>query len=394
MKQSDILKLGDGRHCVTPGLGLYLEVQKNGTSRSWLYMTRINGKRKYYGLGSASVIRLQTAIAMANEYRAKITLGQDPVPPKEKYVPPEVHLFKDVAIEAIKKRAETRQWKNVKHQAQWFNTVKTYAFPFIGKKDIADVTRDDIIKILKPIWRAKTETAIRLRGRLEIILNYAILREWRDSNNPAVWKSNLEFEFPPPASLRRCKHHEAPTVEELKRVVRNFMHGSIAYKAILFGILTASRTIEFVPARWGEINWATKVWSVPPERRKDKKKEPHRVPLSNQAIELLQSIRGSRIMNPNGFIFLSSYGWHITQDTPRIFLQRTLLRSVTMHGCRSTFRDRAAENGKNDVVAEKCLMHATGSTVVQAYQRSDLLKLRRVLLQEWADELFGVTVKR
>lgn len=156
------------------------------------------------------------------------------------------------------------------------------------------------------------------------------------------------------------------------------MHGSIAYKAILFGILTASRTIEFVPARWGEINWATKVWSVPPERRKDKKKEPHRVPLSNQAIELLQSIRGSRIMNPNGFIFLSSYGWHITQDTPRIFLQRTLLRSVTMHGCRSTFRDWAAENGKNDVVAEKCLMHATGSTVVQAYQRSDLLKLRRV----------------
>ena len=172
------------------------------------------------------------------------------------------------------------------------------------------------------------------------------------------------------------------------------MHGCITHKAILFGILTASRTIEFVPARWGEINWAAKVWSVPPERRKDKKKEPHRVPLSNQAIELLQSIRGSRIMNPNGFIFLSSYGWHISLGTPRIFLQRALLRSVTMHGCRSTFRDWAAENGKNDVVAEKCLMHATGSTVVRAYQRSDLLKLRRVLMQEWADELFGVTVKR
>lgn len=381
-KQSDVLKFRDGEYSFSDGL--YLLVRQDGRSRSWILVAKVKGKKYRRSLGDATVMTTAQAKLEALKLKARLLDGdvQTDAEKKAETTVAKKHTFASIYREAIEAKADVSQWKNEKHGAQWYATIETYALPVLGKKDVAEITRDDVLGVLRPIWKTKTETASRVRSRIEIIIDYCIRHGYREKENPARWRGNLEFDLPAEGKIKTVKHHEAITFKEIKALIPRFMR-SKSGKAILFGILTASRVQEFSGAHWNEIDFHTKVWSVPPERRKDGKPFPHRVPLSTQAIELLKSLP-----KDEDCLFPGAHSAHISFETPRVMLRKMLGRAVTMHGCRSTFRDWCAEQKADPTVAEKCLMHATGNEVSQAYQRSDLLEQRRPLMQAWADALF------
>lgn len=378
----NLFKLPDGRHPVAPNLILVVR----GSSRSFVFRYTLAGKRREKSLGSANKITVSQAKELVEKFRVGLADGAAPITPKEsldKEIKGEL-TFEDYALETIKKIASVRMWRNAKHKEQWFTTVRVYAFPVLGKKKLSEIKKADILAVLEPLWSTKTETASRVRGRLENIFSYAVADGLMDFN-PALWRGNLDRDLPPASKVQPVKHQEAMPLEELQEKIGCLYPANTRTKqAILFTILTASRVGESVPARWEEIDWENRIWSVPPERRKDQKPYPHRVPLSDQAIELLKSIerKGDHIFG----ISEESLGSRYTLTK---LLKRLTGTTATMHGFRSTFRDWAAENGVPDIVAEKCLMHTTGNAVVQAYQRSDLLEQRREVMQQWADTVFS-----
>ena len=380
----NIFTLPEGRHSVAPNLNLRVRDGK----RTYVLRYCIGGKRKDKHLGSADDLSLTEAKRLADKLRSELAEGKLPQTARdklaEKLKEADVPTFEKYALEAIEKIASVRVWRNAKHKAQWFATVRAYAFPVLGKKKLSEIKKDDVLEVLRPIWSTKTETASRVRGRLENIFSYAVTDGLMEFN-PAIWRGNLDRDLPPPSKIQVVEHHEAMPLEVLQEKISCFYPADTRTRqVILFTILTASRVGESVPARWDEIDWENRIWSVPPERRKDQKPYPHRVPLSDQAIELLNSVekKGEEIFCFNVDNLGSRYSLaHL--------LQQMTDTTATMHGFRSTFRDWAAENGVPDTIAEKCLMHVTGNAVVQAYQRSDLLEQRREVMQAWADAVFA-----
>lgn len=380
----NIFTLPEGRHSVAPNLNLRVRDGK----RTYVLRYCIGGKRKDKHLGSADDLSLTEAKRLADKLRSELAEGKLPQTARdklaEKLKEADAPTFEKYALEAIEKIASVRVWKNAKHKAQWFATVRTYAFPVLGKKKLSEIKKTDVLEVLRPIWSTKTETASRVRGRLENIFSYAVTDGLMEFN-PAIWRGNLDRDLPPPSKIQIVEHHEAMPLDVLQEKITCFYPASDRTRqVILFTILTASRVGESVPARWDEIDWENRIWSVPPERRKDQKPYPHRVPLSDQAIELLNSVekKGEEIFCFNADNLGSRYSLaHL--------LQQMTNTTATMHGFRSTFRDWAAENGVPDTIAEKCLMHVTGNAVVQAYQRSDLLEQRREVMQAWADAVFA-----
>lgn len=380
----NIFTLPEGRHSVAPNLNLRVRDGK----RTYVLRYCIGGKRKDKHLGSADDLSLTEAKRLADKLRSELAEGKLPQTARdklaEKLKEADAPTFEKYALEAIEKIASVRVWKNAKHKAQWFATVRAYAFPVLGKKKLSEIKKADVLEVLRPIWSSKTETASRVRGRLENIFSYAVTDGLMDFN-PALWRGNLDRDLPPASKIQQVQHQESMPLEELQEKIGCLYPANTRTKqAILFTILTASRVGESVPARWDEIDWENRIWSVPPERRKDQKPYPHRVPLSDQAIELLKSIekKGDHIFGVSEESLGSRY-------TLTKLLKRLTGTTATMHGFRSTFRDWAAENGVPDIVAEKCLMHTTGNAVVQAYQRSDLLEQRREVMQQWADAVFS-----
>lgn len=380
----NIFTLPEGRHSVAPNLNLRVRDGK----RTYVLRYCIGGKRKDKHLGSADDLSLTEAKRLADKLRSELAEGKLPQTARdklaEKLKEADAPTFEKYALEAIEKIASVRVWKNAKHKAQWFATVRAYAFPVLGKKKLSEIKKADVLEVLRPIWSSKTETASRVRGRLENIFSYAVTDGLMEFN-PAIWRGNLDRDLPPPSKIQIVEHHEAMPLEVLQEKISCFYPADTRTRqVILFTILTASRVGESVPARWDEIDWENRIWSVPPERRKDQKPYPHRVPLSDQAIELLNSVekKGEEIFCFNADNLGSRYSLaHL--------LQQMTNTTATMHGFRSTFRDWAAENGVPDTIAEKCLMHVTGNAVVQAYQRSDLLEQRREVMQAWADAVFS-----
>lgn len=380
----NIFTLPEGRHSVAPNLNLRVRDGK----RTYVLRYCIGGKRKDKHLGSADDLSLTEAKRLADKLRSELAEGKLPQTARdklaEKLKEADAPTFEKYALEAIEKIASVRVWKNAKHKAQWFATVRAYAFPVLGKKKLSEIKKADVLEVLRPIWSSKTETASRVRGRLENIFSYAVTDGLMEFN-PAIWRGNLDRDLPPPSKIQIVEHHEAMPLDVLQEKITCFYPASDRTRqVILFTILTASRVGESVPARWDEIDWENRIWSVPPERRKDQKPYPHRVPLSDQAIELLNSVekKGEEIFCFNADNLGSRYSLaHL--------LQQMTNTTATMHGFRSTFRDWAAENGVPDTIAEKCLMHVTGNAVVQAYQRSDLLEQRREVMQAWADAVFA-----
>lgn len=383
--QRDINQLPEGVYKIDTGL--YLRVR--GKYRNFYLKAQVDGARREIGLGSSTEMSLSVAKAKALKIKAQIANGEFKLEKPAKKVEQKEMSFSEVSEKAIEAIKNARRWKNAKHAHQWVQTVNDFAVPVLGKMPISQITRDDILDVITPIWETKTETASRLLGRLERIFDYATFKGLYTMPNPARWKGNLDMILPPPRKVKQAVHHAAMTTEEAQGVAARYLDSDfMSHKAILFGLLTATRVSEFINARWDEFDFANQVWLVPPERRKDGKNYPHRVPLCKQAIQMLETIE-----QKGDLVFVNENGVRLNAETPRLILMKLLKRKVTMHGCRSTFRDWCAESGKDPILAEKSLMHATGNEVEQAYQRSDLLEQRRVLMQEWADFLFSPSVQ-
>lgn len=370
---------------------LYLR-KRDGHAPTWIFRYTISGKQKDVVIGTSDAVSIAQAKETAVRFRTMIADGVDPLAAKqerrEKMRNAGANVdhpftFADLVAEALPVIIRSKAWRNQKHAAQWKSTLEQYAMPSLGSLFVDEVTRDDILSVLEPIWKTKPETASRLRGRLEAVFAYAIAIGKRAGGNPATWRGNLEMFLPPITKMKKEKHHDALTLDQARLLFDGWRPPtSITACAILFGALTASRVGEFVPAKWDEIDLRRKVWLCPPERRKDGKSYPHRVPLCRQLVAMLKMLPRN-----SPYVFAGHGGSHISKETPRVVIQKKIGHG-TMHGFRSTFRDWCAENGKDPIVAEKSLMHATGNAVVQAYQRSDLLDARIELMQEWADAVY------
>lgn len=369
--------LGSGNYYIGDGL-LY---QVRGDSRLWVYRYQVKGVRKHVTIGSAKHITLARAKFIASNYRAKRAVEPDaplvePQRPEVKAIP----TFEEYFPTALETLAGVKRWSNEKHAKQWDSTIRTYAYPVLRKKPLNTITRDDVLAILKPIWNKKTETASRLRGRLQEVFGLAKASDYM-TDNPAVWRGNLSLFLPSPANVREVKHFAALTVEELRQCVTRFNSTDrIGMLCTVFGALTCTRAQEFCKMQWKEVDLEDRVWTIPSDHTKMKKE--HRVPLSTQAVRILE-----RLPRKSEYVF-ATRGSHVNPQTPRVLLRKESGLPTTMHGCRSTFRDWCAEHLIHDAVAEACLSHVVGNNkVVRAYLRSDLLDNRRPVMQQWADTI-------
>lgn len=362
--------------------------KREGRRPKWLFVYTVNRKRKEVTIGDYEALGIKQAMAQVDRMRSLVLQGIDPVEKRQEVKArlagePKKYTFGKLFEDAMPVIAEAKRWRNPKSEAQWKATIQQYALPHMVDVPIEDITRDHVLAVLKPIWTEKPETASRLRGRLESIFAYAIVTGKMKAQNPALWRGNLSFFLPPIAKMQSGKHFEALSVETIRELfeVENWPEPSISWACIAFCALTASRVNEAARLRWEEIDWPEKTWYCP--RRKDGKKFPHRVPLSAQALEIL-----GRLPHDSEWVFPSPVtpGKHICLETPRLLIQKRCGEG-TMHGIRSSFRDWAAEAGIDRVLAEKSLMHTTGTVVERAYQRSDLLEQRRPVMQAWADAI-------
>lgn len=368
---------GPGMHA--DGGGLYLQVQ--GAGRSWVFRYSRNGKQRYMGLGSTSAITLAEAREAARDARRLLAQGTDPLDARNSQrEAAEIEVKKTKAItfdQAAEQYITTHEasWRNPKHRQQWTNTLATYASPIIGKLPVAAIDRELVLRVIEPLWSTKTETANRVRGRIEAVLDWAKVRGYRDGDNPAQWRGNLAHALPAKSKVRRVQHHPALPYSDLPKFMRALrVREGIAARALEFTILTSARTEEVLRTRWDELDEA--VWTIPASRMKASK--PHRVPLSGAALAVLQSL--PRL---NEWVFPGARG--PLSNMAMLNVLRRMGAGVTAHGFRSTFRDWAAEcTAFPNHVVEQALAHSIGSAVEAAYRRGDLFDKRRELMTAWA----------
>jgi integrase len=380
----------DVARIVEPGLypdgdGLYLQV-RHANARSWLFRYQLNGKAHYYGLGSASAISLKRARELAAEPRRLHAEGIDPL--ETKRAQRAAAAIDTVKLTTFKQCAESyiaaheHTWKNVSHRQQWRSTLETTVYPVIGDLPVRDVNTELVLQILRPIWNTTPETASRIRGRIETILNAAKATGLRSGENPAQWKGHLQNLLPKPRDVRGVEHHAALPYREIPKFMRSLRsRQGIAARALELAILTATRRAEVLGARWSEINFDQRVWTIPATRMKARKE--HRVPLGNAAIALLRplfDVRGGE------FVFPGLSGRRLSDSAMLKLLEMMGRRDLTVHGFRSTFRDWSAETTAfpNEVV-EMALAHAINNAVEKAYRRGDLFEKRARLMGAWSE---------
>lgn len=375
-----------GHHPVGGVSGLLLQVTKSG-AKSWILRTVVGAKRRDIGLGGYPSIPLGLARDKAREAKELIAKGTDPVEQRKairaRLISSQISaLTFDAAAEKVH-RSKSTEFRNAKHSDQWITTIRRYASPIIGKLPIADVELAHIVKILEPIWLTKTETAARLRGRLEQVLAWATVSGFRTGDNPARWKGHLDAVLPKPGKVAKVTHHKALPIDAMAGFMQELRkREGLAAKALEFGILTATRSGEVRGAIWDEIDLKNRVWTIPAERMKTQKE--HRVPLSDAAMKLLNDVPR---MAENNLVFPAPRGGILSDMTLTAVMRRMKVDAVP-HGFRSTFRDWCAErtNYPRDV-AEMALAHAIGNAVEAAYRRGDLFTKRSRLMQDWADFL-------
>lgn len=374
----------------TPGLwfvggvaGLGLQVLPTG-GRTWILRTTVAGKRRDIGLGGFPTVTLAGARLAARSTREKIKQGIDPVD-EAKAVRGALAAsrasemtFADAAKAFIS--AKEAEWSNLKHAAQWRNTISTYAEPIIGKVYVRDIETSHIAKVLEPIWMTKNETASRLRGRIESILDWSTVRGYRKGDNPARWRGHLDHILAKPSKVQKVEHHAALPNSEIGTFMEQLRRQEgMGARALEFAILTAMRSGEVRGATWDEINLEQNVWTIPGERMKAKRE--HRVPLSDAALTLLRALPrfgDSKLLFPNN-------KGDILSDMTLTAVLRRMSTPVTAHGFRSTFRDWAAERTNYPrEVAEMALAHTLESKVEAAYLRTDMFEKRRRMMRDWA----------
>lgn len=382
-----------GMHFVGGVQGLALQVTA-GAGRSWVLRATVGGKRREMGLGPYPEVTLAAARDKAREARELIRQGIDPVEKKRaaqsalRAAIAAAMTFDECADAYIK--AHEAGWRNIKHGQQWRNSIKQHASPVLGEMQVRDVALPQVLKVLEPIWTTTNETASRLRGRIEQVLDWATARGLREGPNPARWRGHLDKLLAKPSKVNNREHHAAlPVGEAGAFMVRLRRAEGIGARALEFAILTAARSGEVRGATWAEFDLDGKVWTVPAARMKAGKE--HRVPLSPEALALLQTLPKGEA---DALAFLAPRGGALSDMTLLAVLRRLEVPAVP-HGFRSTFRDWAAErtNYPRDV-AEMALAHAIGDKVEAAYRRGDLFEKRRRMMADWAKFLAVVEVKR
>jgi integrase len=385
------------------GDGLYLQVKPTGR-RSWVFRFSIAGRTRWMGLGAYPEVGLadaRAAAARAREQTRTLDGRTDPIEAKREAAlakAREADEAKAAALQAARTfqaaatdyiAAHQAGWRNPKHAAQWPSTLAAYVYPTMGDLTVAAIDTDHVLAALEPIWRAKPETAARVRGRIEMVLDYAKVRGWRSGENPARWRGHLALLLPPHAKIAKVEHHAAlPWAEVAAFMVRLAGLDGVAAVAFRFLILTATRTSETLNATWGEIDWDKALWTIPAARMKAGKE--HRVPLSDAALAALREVAQLRAhAGPDAAVFpgrqLGKLGKPLSNMALLMLLRRLGRSDLTAHGFRSTFRDWVAEATNHQrEIAEAALSHAVGNAVEAAYQRGDLLDKRRRMMAEWA----------
>lgn len=367
-----------GRYTDAATVGLNFNVKSN-SGGYWVFRYLFAGKRLDLSLGAYPIISLKEARKRAIASRNDLLQGKKPSAYWKADVAtnqPNQPLFKDYAKQCIE--AKKAEWQNPKHIEQWFNTIQHYANPVIGKKCLDEIDTQDILDILTPIWYTKTETASRLRGRIEWILASATTRKLRNGLNPAAWRGHLETILPKPTKITPVKHHPALPYKEIP----NFMSilretDGIGALALEFLILHANRSGEVLNGLRSEIT-EDSLWIIPAKRMKAKKE--HRIPLGQRAQEILII---SKSLDPVSQYLFSKNGKPLSNMAMAMVL-RKLNPNITVHGFRSSFRDWVSEETTHSPeVAEKALAHAVGNQVEAAYRRGDLLEHRRRLMKDW-----------
>lgn len=374
-----------GRHA--DGAGLHLLVKPTG-ARSWVYRFMLNGKSRDVGLGAAGQGGMSLADARdeAAALRLKVKAGIDPLEERDRVAAQTLAdaqaakvagtTFKVAASAYI--AANEESWRNPKHRQQWRNTLDTYVYPVIGDLPVAEVETAHVLTILEPIWKGKAETASRIRGRIEAVLDSAKARGYRQGENPARWRGHLAQILPARTRLSRG-HHKALPYEEIPAFVRALRkREAVAALALEFTILTAARSGEVLGATWAEVNLQKAIWTIPADRMKAAKE--HRVPLSSRAVSILESLQplGSE------YLFPGAKGGKLSGMAMGMLMRRMKV-DATVHGFRSGFRDWAAEcTGYAHEVAEMALAHTIENKVERAYRRGDLFDKRRRLMDDWS----------
>jgi len=371
-----------GFHTVGGVRGLLLQVTRTG-AKTWVLRATVGGKRRDIGLGPYPDVSLKQARERAREYRQAIWAGRDPVAERR-----EAHAalraaqaasmtFDQAAAEYLKNKES--EFRNPKHRQQWHNTLKTYASPVIGDMPVNEVALAHITQILEPIWHSKTETATRLRGRIEHVLNYATVRKYRTGDNPARWQGCLDAVLAKPSKVKGGQNFKALDYKRMPEFMADLrQREGMAARALEFTILTAARSGEVRAATWPEINLDAGVWEVPGEHTKTGR--PHRVPLGDDVVAMLCNLPR---FGETDLIFPSTRGGQLSNMAMTNVVRR-MNYDVTVHGFRSSFRDFAAErtNYANEII-EKCLAHTIPDKVEAAYRRSDFFDKRRRLMRDW-----------
>lgn len=366
--------------------GLCLQITPTG-ARSWILRVKIGSKRRDMGLGAYPAVTLAQAREKARHARELIDQGQDPILERErKQSKLRAEQASVITFEAAARSfmdAKSAEWSNPKHAAQWTATLATYAYPVIGRLHVADVKQTHVLQILQPIWATKTETASRLRGRIENILDWAKARGYRKDDNPARWRGHLDKLLSAPEKTTKTVHHPAVPINEAAAfyVALSQRHG-MAARALEFALLTAARSGEVRGAVWAEFDLNAGLWIVPAERMKARKE--HRVPLSTSTIGILRALPR---LEGSEFVFPAPRAGALSDMALTGVMRRMELKFVP-HGLRSTFRDWAAERTNYPTeLAEMALAHTVGDKVEAAYRRGDMLERRAHMMQAWADFL-------
>ncbi len=361
-----------GRHA--DGGGLYLSISLNG-GRRWVFLYRWHGKPIEIGLGSARDVTLARAREFASQNRALLAEG---INPKDARKPPEGATFGECADRVIE--AMRPSWRNGKHAAQWEMTLRDYAAP-LRRLPVDKITTDDVLSILRPLWNDKTETASRLRGRIERVLDAAKAQGLRSGENPARWRGHLDQLLPKRQRLTRG-HHAAMNYADVPTFIADLQsRNATAALALEFTILTAARSGEVLGARSDEFDLERAVWTVPAARMKAGRE--HRVPLSPRSLKI---VKGLRDTCDGVFAFPGqNAGMPLSVMAMEMVLRRMKIENVTVHGFRSAFRDWSAEctNFPNEV-CEAALAHVIENKSEAAYRRGDLFEKRRKLMEAWA----------
>lgn len=390
-KEVDNAKPDEGKafKVLTDGAGLYLRVGaphrvRGGlVQRYWIAKMMFNGTRIEVGIGSAHEISLKEAREANEAMRVNARNGIDPRNRKVVADPKGIPTFAEAVDLYLKEKL--KEFSNPKHVQQWQNTLQDYAVKpkgghGLGGKSVDTITADDVVRVLKPIWATKTETASRVRGRIEQVLAWATVKHHRKGDNPARWKGNLEFLLPKASKIKTVEHHEALPYQTLPAFITDLSaRDSVSARALEWLILTGVRSTEGREARWSEVDLDAGVWTIPAARMK--MKVAHRVPLSAQAVAVARRMQGLS----DTHVFGTGKG-PVSEAALRKLVQQTMKHpDLTLHGFRTTLRTWMQDAGTDYEVAETILAHKVGDSASQAYARGDYLERRREVMQSYAD---------